>query len=382
MALPSFRFTSLIIIAALALTACADGCGGDEAAEEQERAPRPDVTFLQFGTYHFCTLDDLNQVWCAGSNARGQLGDGSDDDRDELTRVTGIGEMSGLAVGLFDTTCAWNEGGDLFCWGSNEFGVLASEDLDQSSTPVRIDGLPPVKDVTLGGFHACAVTDDDEAYCWGRNDKGQIGVGGRQGDVIHTPQQVTIPGGVHQIQVGGAHSCAVNQTGELFCWGTNAEGQLGIALDAVAAVTLPEPVVFLPGAVVDLKVAFRHTCILVGERRRLYCWGDNSQGQFGLDDLEPRFEPVEIADIAYADELAVAAGQTCARIDDQVYCAGEVLRPVEVARETGEGYFFRPSQALQHTEQMWSGGLAICGLADEAALACRGVQPGGGTPMP
>ena len=108
--------------------------------------------------------------------------------------------------------------------------------------------------------------------------------------------------------------------------------------------------------------------------RQLHCWGRNQYGQFGLDDLDPRNAPAEVSEMAYVDEVATAEGQSCARIDDDVYCAGEVLRPVETARETGEGYFFQESAALEHATELWGGILAICGRAQQHAVACRGVQ--------
>lgn len=368
----AMKSAGLVAALILGLAACDGGCG-DADDEEVPEAERPEIRVIQFGTYHFCALDEHDKVWCAGRNDKGQLGDGTTVAREALTEVTGLGEMTGLAVGLFDTTCAWNEGGDLYCWGSNTDGIMGEGEDEVVRRPTRIEGLPPVVDVAVGGFHLCALTEGDEVYCWGRNDKGQVGVGRRMGEQVETPQMVTIPDGARAVDVGGESSCAVNHDGDLFCWGSNAQGQLGLAVSDVAAVTLPEPVVFLPGPVEALDVGFRHACILVGERRRLYCWGDNSQGQLGLGDREQRTEPVEIAEMAYAEELALAAGQTCARVDDAVYCAGQVSGAADGG---GAGLVFEPNRALQRTGEIWGGGLAICGLADGTTVACRGIDPG------
>lgn len=368
----SFRTLATLVLFAAALGWLATGCDGCDEAPPQER---PDVERLHFGTYHFCALDEHQQVWCAGKNDLGQLGDGTTAGREEMTKVVGLDDESiaGLAVGFFDTTCAWNDDGEVFCWGNNTHGVLADDQRQFNPNPIRIDDLPPVAEVTLGAYHACALTEDAEIYCWGYNNRGQLGIGHGVGPVVTTPQPIEALEQVQQVRAGAEHTCAIDADGALFCWGFNEDGQLGIGED-LPGTTDPTPVDQAPDDAIDLAVSFRHSCATFGERRELYCWGNNDYGQLGLDDLDRRFLPTAVAEIAYVDELAAGGGQSCARIDDRVFCAGEVLRPVEIARETGEGYFFRPSPALQQTTELWSGVLGICGPADDHAVACRGVQ--------
>ena len=64
--------------------------------------------------------------------------------------------------------------------------------------------------------------------CWGWNRWGQLGNGaGGLNQRETVPDQVSgIANGVH-VGAGGAHTCAVLQTGEVRCWGYNAFGQLG-----------------------------------------------------------------------------------------------------------------------------------------------------------
>lgn len=358
----------LSAVAVLLVAGCSNPCS-DRSPEDA-----PAVERLHFGTYHVCVLDEAKKVWCTGKNDHGQLGDGSTADQNELAEVRGIDDMSGIAVGLFDTTCAWNDDGALYCWGSNEHGVLADDDLELSATPVEIKEVPPVVDVTVGAFHACALTENADVYCWGNHAGGQLGIG--DGDQkITTPTRVESLEDVEKVRAGGEHTCALLQNGEIHCWGSNEKGQIGIGLDTQPTVSTPQNISSqLPFEAVDLEVAFHHSCALVGDKRQLFCWGGNDYGQFGLDDLDLRDVPTEVPEIAYVDELAVGGGQVCARIDGEVFCAGEVLRPVEAARESGEGYFFRPSDALKQATEMWSGVLAICGSTDRNAIACRGVQ--------
>ena len=356
----------LIAAIALALTAaCSDGCSTptDDSL--------PGVERLHFGTYHVCTIDDRQSVWCTGKNDHGQLGDGTTHTRSDLVQVVDLGKISGLAVGFFDVTCAWNEPGEVFCWGNNKEGVLANDDLDQSERPLTID-VPAVAEVTVGAYHACALTLDQQVYCWGSNTRGQLGLGTGVGPTVTEPTAVPDLTGVRAVRAGAIHTCAITDEGALYCWGNNENQQLGLGT-GVPGTTTPT-LVDLPGPAADLAVSFRHSCALVGERRELYCWGDNSYGQLGLDDLEPRPTPTPVVEMAYVDELATATGQVCARIDSQVFCAGEILRPIEEARQAGEPFIFELSTALRGTTELWSGVLAICGKATDHAVSCRGVQ--------
>ena len=356
------------VAATLAVFACFNPC--EQPADEEP----PGVQTLHFGTYHVCLLDDEGKVWCTGVNEAGQLGDGTTKTRDELVLVRGIEDVVGLAVGMFDTNCAWNDAGKLWCWGSNEYGVLGDEELSMSAEPVEVDGVGSVVDVSLGAFHGCALTNAGDVYCWGSNANGQLGIG-EVGGIVTEPTRVEKLEQVAEVRAGGAHSCARTTDGEVYCWGSNETGQIGA--EYVDPADVEEPVnisQFFEGEAKALDVAFHHSCVIAGEARQLYCWGNNDYGQLGLDDLNPRIAPAEIAEMAYVDDLAVAGGQVCAQIEETTYCAGEVMRPVQEVKEAGGGFVFQQSEALGQAEELWSGVLAVCGPAADDTVGCRGVE--------
>lgn len=363
------KYLPLLLVLAL-------GCSGSCSQPETPGEERPGLVRLHFSTFHLCALDDEGKVWCSGGNAEGQLGDGTTIEKAGLVQVLNLENIAGIAVGLFDTSCAWNEAGEVFCWGSNSRGVLAGSTLERSAVPVKIEGLPPVREVTMGAYHACALTDDLQVYCWGATSQGQVGLGDAAlAEPISPPTLIEVLPPVAKIRAGAEHTCAMSDRGSLFCWGSNSHGQLGLGSDSILRATRPQAVPFLPDDAVDFDLSFNHSCALIGPRRLLYCWGNNDYGQLGLDDLERRHSPTAAPEIADVDELAMGGAQVCARIEDEgVYCAGEVLRPVEVARQTGEGYVFRRSETLHHTTEMWSGILAICGPVDDESIACRGIE--------
>ena len=94
-------------------------------------------------------------------------------------------------------------------------------------------GLTTTNVATLGvaGNDTCAVTTTGQAYCWGWNANGQVGDNTSGTDRL-TPTPVNTTTGlsttnVARISNAGTHVCAVTTTGQAYCWGANSNGQIG-----------------------------------------------------------------------------------------------------------------------------------------------------------
>lgn len=131
--------------------------------------------------------------------------------------------------------------------------------------------------------------------------------------------------GVAQIAAGNAHVCAVLETGELFCWGENTSGQLGVgdsmARTAPALVDLADVVEVsaggLPG---DKSVA--HTCARTSTNQ-VRCWGANDSGQLGTGNTDPQATPALVSTLSGVKGIAAGGAFTCAiQSDSGVACWG------------------------------------------------------------
>ena len=99
--------------------------------------------------------------------------------------------------------------------------------------PPTCAALGPLRVVSVGE-HLCAIR--SELYCWGRNDSGQLGLGDTEhrGDdpdeVGPSLPPVLLPADldVHSVHVGGSHTCIIDSRGAVYCWGANESGQLGL----------------------------------------------------------------------------------------------------------------------------------------------------------
>jgi len=262
------------------------------------------------GEVFSCGVNDEGAVWCWGSNDRGQLGDGTEDDHTVPVQVVGsggVGMLSG-AVGIgagSKHTCVVKTDGTVWCWGLNDRGQLGDGTNDDHSVPVQVKGsggtgtLTTVTEITAGLQHSCAVKTDGTAWCWGLNDKGQLGDNTTTDS--STPVQVKGPGGtgtlttVTEITAGLQHSCAVKTDGTAWCWGLNNKGQLG---DNTTTDSSTPVQVKGPGGTGTLTTIIligsgnNHTCA-AKQTHTIWCWGLNDNGQLGNNTTTNSPTPVQ-----------------------------------------------------------------------------------------
>jgi alpha-tubulin suppressor-like RCC1 family protein len=184
--------------------------------------------------------------------------------------------------------------------------------------PKAIARSGPFAAVSLGQGHVCALRESGELYCWGRNTTGQLGIGSEQVQV-RPPTLVTAGTKYRAITAAMSHSCAIRQDGHLFCWGNNLDGLLGAGSNSgkhYTPVQVGEATDHL-----DVQNNWFHTCT-VREGGRLWCWGRNAEGQLGLGDTAPRSRPQQLRGEGFG-RLAVGQFHSCAERAGSLYCWGK-----------------------------------------------------------
>lgn len=186
------------------------------------------VTALAAGGDHTCAILTDQTVKCWGSNRNGQLGDGAITNATTPVAASGLANVVSLAAGM-DATCAVLTDHTVQCWGSGRFGNAYNPSVTTDYTlPTAIEGLTNVSALAMGGReHTCALLADQTVSCWGMNNFGQLGNGtGTQANSA-TPVAVTGLGNVMALVTGVSHTCAVLVDQSMKCWGMNNMGQLG-----------------------------------------------------------------------------------------------------------------------------------------------------------
>jgi alpha-tubulin suppressor-like RCC1 family protein len=286
-------------------------CWGDNSAGQLGVGPSADMSVpvqvptlagrtvveIATGAEHSCAVDEDGAAWCWGDNSAGQLGaPGSPTGSDLPVRVSTLTGMTDPVVDIDAgayTTCATTAPGDAYCWGADTTGQLGDDPASADRPePAAVATTGPlggkVRQVAVGGVHACALDDDGAASCWGDNTVGALGEG--PGLDAPRPEPVAVDDAgalagarLAEITAGGEHTCGLSTAGAAYCWGSDGDGQLG---DGGATTDRDVPVMVDRGArpvtaeLSDLAAGDRHTCAL-DDDGSAYCWGADTSGQLG-----------------------------------------------------------------------------------------------------
>ncbi|MCC6647477.1 MAG: hypothetical protein IT374_18130 [Polyangiaceae bacterium] len=190
--------------------------------------------------------------------------------------------------------------------------------------------VTPVE-VVAGVDSTCARASDGGVRCWGRNDVGQLGVGS-VGGKHPVPREVVSPdgagvlGGVTSLAVGWRSACAV-AGGEVWCWGSDDNGQLGDGAGQTADSARPVKVQ-LPVKAAQVAGALLTFCAL-GVDDQVWCWGSNSGAIIGTSVLSSEIPVIaaSIAQLAFKPQaLVVGASAACVTGGGVARCWGLNLK--------------------------------------------------------
>jgi alpha-tubulin suppressor-like RCC1 family protein len=255
------------------------------------------------GQYSTCAVTAMGATYCWGANTNGQVGDGTTvSPRPSPVAATNITQdVVVISMGT-QHTCYISSLFSLFCFGANGMGQCGD---GTSQTPVLSPVSPQgmsdnVQTVAAGKTHTCAIK-SGYVFCWGGNEFGQIG-----DDSIDTRlvPVLVMQDGIFTIAVGNYHTCGILVGGALSCWGYNGDGRLGIGIFS-SPVKVPTAVSGLP-PVLSVTAGAAHSCGLT-INQKLYCWGNNDEGQLGDGTTSSSSSPVLIAGFA-TDLVTISAG--------------------------------------------------------------------------
>ena len=144
----------------------------------------------------------------------------------------------------------------------------------------------PLSQIAMGERGACALDMSGDAYCWGEGDYGELGNGNTAGSSV--PVAVDTSGvlagqSLSQIAVNTWDACAVSQAGAAYCWGDNSYGQLGNGSDVEGSdvpVAVDTSGVLSGVNLTQAAIGYEQACA-ADAAGVSYCWGGNGEGQLG-----------------------------------------------------------------------------------------------------
>jgi alpha-tubulin suppressor-like RCC1 family protein len=144
-----------------------------------------DFLDIAAGGYHTCGIRSDASVWCWGWSNAGALGSSSGN---TMVAVPATAFTTNDALSLTagnSLTCVLRKNGEVWCWGSNNYGQLGQpyNVISSSSTAYQIQSWTDVRGMISNSdaYHVCAIRQEtylnNTLWCWGRNDIYQLGVG-------------------------------------------------------------------------------------------------------------------------------------------------------------------------------------------------------------
>jgi alpha-tubulin suppressor-like RCC1 family protein len=315
------------------------------------------VTAIAAGALHSLALLSDGTVRAWGSNAFGQLGDGTDDDRPAPVTVlsTGLLDVRAIAAGTDFSVDLHGDILDTYKWGERNDGF--SPFGDQSPQPVALSPtIKPIEASVAGGLaHSLILTTAGHVFAWGLNDFGQLGDGSfetRLLPVLVTASAVTL-NDVKAMAAGLRHNLAVKANGSVYAWGNGEQGQLGDGTTNSSNTARPVGTTDSKDSrrgspwralenIIAVAGGWGHSLALRADGT-VWAWGNNASGQLGIGTTEDSTVPVRVRGprgsrrdgplvAAYLSGIvAIAAGQTFSLalgVDGRVWAWG--------ANESGE----------------------------------------------
>ncbi len=252
------------------------------------------------------------------------------------------------------------EAGDVWCWGQSEDGEIGQGVDVPSDTPQRVDGLPPMQDVFMGGSHTCAnEPGSGNLWCWGSNAWRQIGLD--EGRNVERPILVGYGGRVFDVAIGTRHTCAAltHELGTAVrCRGSDLEGQLlRLPMEADGTVEIPVPRPFA------ISAEDKATC--VATEGGVFCWGrllGHSPSGSRIYRTETARVDLDATDVGVGRGDVTGAGAECAVVSGSLHCWAPSVAPTE-----------RRVDGLSDVTEYRTRYLSACVRAGGRAL-CRGAN--------
>ncbi len=302
------------------------------------------IKSISAGYSSTCAVSNNNNIYCWGYNGYGQIGDNtSGTSRLAPVRVlrgaavaddhngTYLNNIKSVGVGRY-RTCAVSNSGNIYCWGKDGNSMVSA---GTTLIPARVskgeaddgdysgDYLINIKSLNSGLTHACVVSNNDNIYCWGASSLLGEGNSNSLGTCLlafgypsYCPDPVRPLKGavtaeddysgnylanIKLLSAGDRHTCAVSNNDNVYCWGTNGNGQLGTGDTLAGGYT---PVQTIKGEAVEgdyngdylfniksLALGDEFTCAS-SNSDNFYCWGDGFSGHLGNGTFTDKLSPI------------------------------------------------------------------------------------------
>lgn len=261
------------------------------------------------------------------------------------------------------------------------YQLFATMDGLEAASP-RFDVFLPALDLDVGQSHACVIADvhahlgspveAGHVYCWGHNLHGQI----RRRIILpidEFPRPTSFAIDVRtsefkgtRIAVAERSTCMIDTADQLWCWGSNGDGELGQGDTNPRSGAVQVPA--WPG-LTDIDAGIRHMCALA--EPGAFCWGNNSWGQVNPESAIDPYWPTQIGSSTTV-QVNAGTAHTCLRAGGRIECRGDSRHGRLGGGSQGSGPSVETVAGTTQFVDVGAGSQHTCGLDENGAAFCWG----------
>ncbi|XP_067645705.1 probable E3 ubiquitin-protein ligase HERC4 [Eurosta solidaginis] len=203
--------------------------------------------------------------------------------------------------------------GKVYTCGYNQFGQLGQPEMSSSGQPQLVLDLGNnvITEINTGARHSLALSEWGQVFSWGHNDYGQLGLPDAT-EIVRTPKIIKklATQTITQIATGYNHSLALTNCGALYSWGSNVYGQLGVsAPNDLGHTAVPRLIDSLLGIPIAFIACGGNHSFIITKSGAVYGWGRNNSGQLGLNDCTHRNFPTQLRTLRSLCVRYIACGE-------------------------------------------------------------------------
>lgn len=267
-------FYQIKILLLLSLTACS----GENSVTNLTNTTTNTTTFSK--VVHISTANSTSLVFYLTRNdgTLWSLGfeTGTSSAHNGLKQVVSINNVAKSATNGAYVLALKNDG-TLWSWGNNALGNLGDGTTNSVDVPQVVAGLPAVVDFDADSV-SIAVDENGDVWTWGVNWKKQLGTG-NPAWYSTVPEKIDRFANIITADCADSHCLAVDDSGNLWGWGDNASGQLGIDPVSVPMIEFPQLISGISN-VVDIGT-WREGSMAVTSDGSVWVWGTSWVNHFG-----------------------------------------------------------------------------------------------------
>lgn len=238
--------------------------------------------------------------------------------------------------------------------------------------------------IQAGSNHSAVLNAHGELYSWGHNASGQLGIGGTGDQASPGFSSVT---NLHSISTSANTMLALTQLGSVLGWGLNSQGQLGLGNQNNALSPLALPI----SNIQQISAGHLHSLALKTDGT-VWAWGENASGRLGTGNTVDSLSPIQIPDFDNVTLVNASFYHNLAlKTDGTVWSWGSnsfgrlgdgsttgKRSPVQVRNLSGITHVaagVHHSLAIDATGKVWSWGWNRYGQLGDGASVAQALEP-------